>query len=49
MAWLTWHQPPRFVSGRTVALHLRLPHREQRNRHTTSISNASYPARCARV
>jgi hypothetical protein len=37
------------VSGRTVALHLRAPQREQRSRLITSASLASQPARAARV
>jgi len=41
--------PSRFVSGRTVAVHLRLPHLEHRNRLTTSDSKASHPAIAARV
>jgi hypothetical protein len=42
-------QPSRFVSGRTVALHCRLPHLEHRRRFTTSANLASQPANLASV
>jgi hypothetical protein len=45
----TFVYPSRFVSGRTVALHCRRPHCEQRSRFTTSASNASHPANAASV
>jgi hypothetical protein len=46
---LIFSHPSRFTSGRTVTLHTRLPHREHRNRFTTSASNASHPATPASV
>jgi hypothetical protein len=39
--------PSRFVSRRTLTLHLRALHFEQRIRLTTSTSSASQPANCA--
>jgi hypothetical protein len=39
----------RLVSGLTVAVHRRLPQREQRNRFTTVSSRASHPAIAAKV
>jgi hypothetical protein len=44
--------PSRFVSGRTVALHFRLPHCEHRRRRTTAVSSASpsrEPRECLRL
>jgi hypothetical protein len=37
------------VSGRTVAVHCRIPHFEHRIRFTTSANGASHPANFANV
>jgi hypothetical protein len=47
--WNRWPYPSRFVSGLTAAVHRRFPQREQRIRFTTVTSNASQPARAAKV